>query len=128
MTDTTLVRELTLLGRNVREATSELETFPTPHGVSRVAFEVEEFTSLCPVTGQPDYGTIRIEYAPRLRCLESKSLKLYLWTFRNEGHFCEQLAATIAAKLFAVLEPHTLRVFVRQNTRGGIQTTAEAQR
>lgn len=69
------------------------ETILTPIGVRRVVLESDEVTSLCPVTGQPDWETVHIEFEPGAYCIESKSLKLYLWSFREEGHFCEALAA-----------------------------------
>jgi 7-cyano-7-deazaguanine reductase len=67
------------------------EAFPAPD-VQRVTLEAVEFTSICPRTGQPDFGTVTVEYIPGERCLESKSLKYYLWSYRDEGAFCETLA------------------------------------
>ncbi|MCZ6918305.1 MAG: preQ(1) synthase, partial [Gemmatimonadetes bacterium] len=71
------------------------ESFPAPD-VQVVTMEATEFTSVCPRTGQPDFGSVSIEYVPAERCLESKALKFYLWAYRNEGAFCETLAARIA--------------------------------
>lgn len=116
------------LGHKVVEPRRQLETFPTPKGVTRVVLESDEVTSLCPVTGQPDYETIRIEFVPGPFCLESKSLKLYFWTFRNEGHFCEALSALVAEDVAAVLSPLWIKVTVAQKSRGGITITAETER
>ena len=87
-----------------------------------------EFTSLCPRTGQPDFGSVSIEYTPERLCLESKSLKYYLWSFRNEGEFCEGLAGRIADDVVYAIEPAHLQVEVTQNVRGGISIVARAVR
>jgi 7-cyano-7-deazaguanine reductase len=87
--------EFKALGKTVRQPSRVLEIFPKPAGVATVTMESDEVTSLCPVTGQPDWETVTIEYAPDQSCIESKSLKLYLWSFREEGLFCEALAAQI---------------------------------
>jgi 7-cyano-7-deazaguanine reductase len=115
------------LGGQVTEPRRRLETFPTPSGVTRVVLESDEVTSLCPVTGQPDWERVRIEFVPGPLCLESKSLKLYFWSFRNEGHFCEALAARIATDVAAALQPGWLKVTVFQKSRGGITITAESE-
>src|SRR5208337_3778916 len=93
----------------------------------RVTMESDEVTSLCPVTGQPDWGTVIIEYAPRGLCIESKSLKLYLWSFREEGIFCEALADRIADDVFAACQPGWCLVTVVQKPRGGIKITSVAE-
>ncbi|MRR09847.1 preQ(1) synthase, partial [bacterium] len=87
------VSRLTLLGRTVRKPVKKLEAFPNPHPGRdyRVILETAEFTALCPITGQPDFGTITISYVPDKLVVESKSLKLYLWSFRQEGHFHEEV-------------------------------------
>lgn len=103
------------------------ESFPAPD-VQRVRFEGTEFTSICPRTGQPDFGSIVIEYRPGPRCLESKALKFYLWAYRDEPAFCESLAGQIADDVVAAVEPRWLRVEVRQNVRGGIGLLAVAER
>ncbi|MEY2404361.1 MAG: 7-cyano-7-deazaguanine reductase, partial [Acidimicrobiaceae bacterium] len=95
-----------------------LETFAAPPTCTRVRFTSDELTSLCPLTGQPDFNTIEIDYAPNLLCIESKSLKLFLWSFRDKGAFCEQLAADIATEVQRAVEPVHVRVTVRQHTRG----------
>jgi 7-cyano-7-deazaguanine reductase len=115
------------LGRHVTEPRRRLETFPTPPGATRVVMESNEVTSLCPVTGQPDRERVRIEFVPGPLCLESKSLKLYFWSFRNEGHFCEALAARITGDIAAAVQPKWLKVTVFQKSRGGITITAESE-
>jgi 7-cyano-7-deazaguanine reductase len=114
---------------NPREARGVLkaEAFPAP-SVQLVTMTATEFTSLCPKTGQPDFGTVIIEYQPRERCIESKSLKYYLWSYRNEGAFCESLAAQIADDVVYAIEPRAVTVRVTQNVRGGISIVAEASR
>jgi 7-cyano-7-deazaguanine reductase len=99
-----------------------LEVFDNPHPASTwaVALLCSEFTTLCPVTGQPDYGRLRIEYVPGARCVESKSLKLYLMRFRNEGAFHEDCVNRVADDLFTKLAPRYLRVYGDFNARGGI--------
>jgi 7-cyano-7-deazaguanine reductase len=103
-----------------------LETFPAPAGIGLVTFTTSEFTSMCPVTGQPDFCSIEIAYDPGMRCIESKSLKLYLQTFRNEGHFCEALAVIIASDIKRACHPMNGTVTVKQTPRGGIALAAEA--
>ena len=103
------------------------EAFPAPN-TQRVTLTATEFTSICPRTGQPDFGCVEIEYQPEERCLESKAVKYYLWSFRDEGAFCESLAARIADDVVYAIAPRALRVRVHQNVRGGIVLVAEAQR
>ncbi len=114
------VEELTVLRSQVREPQKELETFARPEHTHYVSMESDEVTSLCPITGQPDWYTVRIEYGPAERCIESKSLKLYLWSFRQEGHFCEKLADIIATEVHEQVRPHWVEVTLRQKPRGGI--------
>lgn len=118
--------EFESLGKPVREPVRRLEVFPAPAGVERVTLASDEVTSLCPVTGQPDWETVSIEYAPAGLCIESKSLKLYLWSFREEGVFCEALASRIAADVAAACRPAWVRVTVTQKPRGGITIAATA--
>ena len=101
---------------------SVLEVFenPCPGAEWAVVLLCNEFTSLCPVTGQPDYGSLRVEYVPAGRCVESKSLKLYLMRFRNYGAFHEACVNQVANDLFSVLDPRYLRVYGDFNPRGGI--------
>ena len=114
------------LGAKVSEPRRKLEVFPAPAHLRRVVLESDEVTSLCPVTGQPDWETVRIEMEPDGWCVESKSLKLYLWSFREEGAFCEALAERIAQDVCEACKPKSVRVVVTQKPRGGITITAEA--
>lgn len=109
-----------------REALRQ-EAIPAPDA-QRVLMRALEFTSVCPRTGQPDFGRVTIEYGPRELCLESKALKFYLWSFRDEGAFCESLAARIADDVVYAIEPVWVRVDVFQNARGGIEILARAER
>lgn len=113
------------LGQPGSEAYGGLETFPNP-GVSHVEMTSDELTAVCPVTGQPDLYVATIEYWPGPLCIESKSLKLYLSTFRNEGHFCEALAVKIRDDVATAVElpPDKVRITLRQKARGGITITA----
>ena len=99
-----------------------LEVFENQHQVMPwvVEFECREFTSLCPMTGQPDFGCVRVHYAPGQLCVESKSLKLYLGTYRNHGSFHEDCVNRIADDIYGRIEPRYLRVFGDFNVRGGI--------
>lgn len=114
---------------NLREAREVLraEAFPAPN-TQRVRMEALEFTSICPRTGQPDFGRVVIDYVPRRRCLESKALKYYLWAYREEGAFCEALAARIADDVVDAIAPESVTVEVHQNARGGIALVATATR
>jgi 7-cyano-7-deazaguanine reductase len=103
------------------------EAFEAP-AVTLVTLNALEFTSICPRTGQPDFGSVVIEYAPRSRCLESKAVKYYLWSFRDQGAFCETLAARIADDVVYAIRPRWVRVQVNQNVRGGIAIVAVAVR
>jgi 7-cyano-7-deazaguanine reductase len=118
--------EFAALGKKVAEPSRKLECFPRPAGVEKVVLESDEVTSLCPVTGQPDWETVVIEFAPEKYCIESKSLKLYLWSFREEGIFCEALAGQIARDVYAACKPRWCKVTVTQKARGGIKITATA--
>lgn len=122
------MQEFEALGKQARAPSKALESFAKPAGVTRVIMESDEVTSLCPVTGQPDWDTVIIEYAPRSLCIESKSLKLYLWSFREEGIFCEALADRIAADIFAACQPGWCRVTVTQKPRGGVRITSVAEK
>jgi 7-cyano-7-deazaguanine reductase len=104
-----------------------LETFANP-GVSLVEMESDELTALCPITSQPDLYVATIRYRPDRLCVESKSLKLYLASFRAEGHFCEGLAVRIRDDIAEVLEvpPDAVSVTLRQKARGGITIVAVA--
>ncbi|MBI4231519.1 MAG: NADPH-dependent 7-cyano-7-deazaguanine reductase QueF [Planctomycetes bacterium] len=108
--------------------TRALETFPNPHPGREyvVRMECPEFTSVCPKTGQPDFGVIRIAYVPDRMCVELKSLKLYLWSYRNEGAFYEDLTNRILDDLVGACAPRRLTVTGAFTVRGGIQTTVVA--
>jgi 7-cyano-7-deazaguanine reductase len=122
--------ELTILGRTVRHAVEHVEVFPAPAHVMSVRFTCDEVNSMCPVTQQPDLSNVVIEYAPDAHCIESKSLKLYLWGFRDRAVFAEALAAEIAGEVMATASPKRVRVTLTQRPRGGIevQTVAELTR
>ena len=113
------------LGHAGSEHFAGLESFPNP-GVSQVELASDELAAVCPVTGQPDLYVATIEYSPGSLCLESKSLKLYLNGFRNEGAFCEALAVRIRDDVAQALElpAEKVRVRLRQKARGGISITA----
>jgi 7-cyano-7-deazaguanine reductase len=117
--------EFVALGQPGSHAYAGLETFPNP-GVSHVEMMSDEVTAVCPVTSQPDMYIATIEYWPQALCLESKSLKLYLSGFRNEGVFCEGLAVRIRDDVAEALElpPDKVRVTLEQKARGGITITA----
>ena len=104
--------------------TKQLETFPNPR-IGReyhIEFECPEFTCLCPVTGQPDFATILIDYVPDELCVELKSLKLYLWSYRDEGAFHEAVTNRIADDIVAAIAPRWLKVTGKFWMRGGITT------
>jgi 7-cyano-7-deazaguanine reductase len=107
----------------------ELATFPNPHPGRAYNIDIvcPEFTSLCPITGQPDFGTIRISYEPGPRCLELKSLKLYIWSYRQEGAFYEDVVNRVLDDLVAACEPQTMTVRGEFNVRGGMSTTVTAR-
>jgi 7-cyano-7-deazaguanine reductase len=119
--------EFVALGSPGSSASAGLETFPNP-GVSRVEMTSDELTAVCPITRQPDLYTATIAYEPSERCLESKSLKLYLMTFRDQGHFCEALAVQIRDDVAEALglPAERVRVTLVQKARGGITITASS--
>ena len=127
MEETTRSTEFVALGHAGSEHYAGLETFPNP-GVSHVSMTSDELTAVCPITAQPDFYTAAIEYWPGALCLESKSLKLYLAQYRNEGAFCEALAVRIRDDVAEVLElpADKVRVALTQKARGGITITATA--
>lgn len=105
-----------------------LQVCPNPHPDRE--YEIEhicpEFTSVCPLTGQPDFGTIRVVYVPDQLCVELKSLKLYLWAFRNEGHFYEDVTNLVLDDLVAAMDPIRIQVIGEFNVRGGIRSVVRA--
>jgi 7-cyano-7-deazaguanine reductase len=124
-----LLKDLTLLKRDAAKPMRKLETFPNLHPgrLYTITLESNEFTCVCPATGQPDFATITIRYVPDQRIVESKSLKLYLWSFRDEGHFHEHVTNIILDDLVAALEPLRCEVIGKFNVRGGIAITVEAK-
>jgi len=106
-----------------------LEVFanPAPERDYTIRMSIPEFTCLCPRTGQPDFATLRLEYVPEERCVELKSLKLYVWSFRDRGTFHEAVTNEILATLAAALEPRFMRLTAEFNVRGGIYTTVIAE-
>ena len=117
---------LTVLGATVREAIEHVEVFPAPANVSVVTFTTDELASMCPVTRQPDLSHLVIEYRPRNWCVESKSLKLYLWSFRDRAVFAEALSAEISGEIMDTAQPSGVRVTLTQRPRGGIEVRAVA--
>lgn len=111
------------------QPTKQLETFPNPNPERDyvIQFECPEFTCLCPRTGQPDFATIRIEYVPDEFCVELKSLKLYLWSYRNEGAFHEAVTNQILSDLVQALQPRQMKVVGDFFVRGGIHTIVTAE-
>jgi 7-cyano-7-deazaguanine reductase len=128
MTEPSDLEGLSLLGKDAKPS-KRLETFPNRHPDRRyvVRLETEEFTCLCPATGQPDFATITVEYIPNKKIVESKSFKLYLWSYRNEGVFHEHVTNKILDDLVTALEPHWCRVVGAFNIRGGINISVEAE-
>ena len=108
------------LGKSVKQPIGELDTFPAPEGISQVKMTSDEVISSCPVTGQPDFYTVRIEYLPQSLCIESKSLKLYLWSFASRAVFAEKLAAEIRDRVVNDISPKSCSVTTIQKSRGGI--------
>jgi 7-cyano-7-deazaguanine reductase len=119
---------LTLLGQTKNAPSRKLETFPNHHAGRDYVVELrtEEFTCLCPATGQPDFGVITIRYVPGARIVESKSLKLYFWSFRNEGCFQEHIVNVMLDDLVGALAPVWLEVEGAFAARGGIRITVRA--
>ena len=125
MAETPRSTEFVALGHAGSEHYAGLETFPSP-GVAHVQMTSDELVAVCPITGQPDFYTAAIEYWPEKLCLESKSVKLYLATYRNEGVFCEALAVQIRDDVADALElpPEKVGVSLTQKARGGITIVA----
>ncbi|MEM8982823.1 MAG: preQ(1) synthase [Pseudomonadota bacterium] len=116
-------------GKPTAQPSKTLETFDNPNSARDYTIRIEtpEFTCLCPVTGQPDFATISLEYVPDQRCVELKSFKLYLWSFRDEGAFHEAVTHTILDALVSALAPRFMRVTARFNVRGGVYTAVVAE-
>jgi 7-cyano-7-deazaguanine reductase len=128
MTKKSDLEGLTLLGRGEKPA-MRLETFPNHHPERNyvVTLRSEEFTSVCPATGQPDFARLNIQYIPGQKILESKSLKLYLWSFRDRGVFHEHAVNAILDDLCKVLTPRWCKVSADFAVRGGISISVEAE-
>lgn len=118
---------LTILGHTARKAVDKLECFGAPAGIGMVTFHSEELASTCPATHQPDLSAITIAYRPDRLCIESKSLKLYLWSWRDRGAFVEQMTTEIAERVMTDAKPTWADVSIRQSVRGGIVTTATCE-
>lgn len=114
------------LGKSVKRPIEELDTFPAPEGISQVTMTSDEVTSSCPVTGQPDFYSVKIEYVPQSLCIESKSLKLYLWSFATRAVFAEKMATEIRDRVVADISPETCKVTTVQKARGGISIESVA--
>jgi 7-cyano-7-deazaguanine reductase len=111
------------------EPSTRLETFtnPAPERDYTIRMTIPEFSCLCPKTGQPDFATLKLEYVPGERCVELKSLKLYIWSFRNRGAFHEAVTNEILGDLVAATTPRFMRLLAEFNVRGGIYTTVVAE-
>jgi len=106
-----------------------LETFdnPMPERDYTIRIDMPEFTCLCPKTGQPDFATLHLEYIAEQKCVELKSLKMYIWSFRDEGAFHEKVTNTILSDLVKATEPRFMRLTAKFNVRGGIYTSVVAE-
>jgi 7-cyano-7-deazaguanine reductase len=120
--------ELKHLGKRSNEPIDKVDLIEWKGGKIAIQLECTEFTSLCPVTGQPDFGELVIEYVPDKYLAETKSVKLYLWRYRSERAFNEVLVDQIATDLYEQIKPLWLEVVGEFNTRGGILVTATTQR
>jgi len=111
------------------QPSNELDSFPNPNPERdyEIRFECPEFTCLCPKTGQPDFAAMTITYIPHELCVELKSLKLYLWSFRNAGHFHEAVTNRILDDLVAAVQPRRIKVVGDFYVRGGIHTIVTAE-
>lgn len=111
------------------QSSKKLETFenPNPERDYTIRIDIPEFTCLCPRTGQPDFATLKLEYVPDQLCVELKSLKLYIWSFRDEGAFHEAVTNEILNDLVIATKPRFMRLTAIFNVRGGVYTTVVAQ-
>jgi 7-cyano-7-deazaguanine reductase len=111
------------------QASKKLETFDNPRQVGdySIRIEIPEFTCLCPKTGQPDFANLTLEYVPDKLCIELKSLKLYIWSFRDQGAFHEAVTNEILQDLATTCEPRFMRLTAEFNVRGGLYTTVVAE-
>ncbi|MBE0434738.1 MAG: NADPH-dependent 7-cyano-7-deazaguanine reductase QueF [Methylomicrobium sp.] len=111
------------------QPSTQLETFdnPRPGRDFTIRIDIPEFTCLCPKTGQPDFATLTIEYVPNQLCVELKSLKLYMWSFRERGAFHEAVTNEILDHIAATIHPNFMRIRANFNVRGGIYTNVIAE-
>jgi 7-cyano-7-deazaguanine reductase len=111
------------------QPSKDLETFdnPRPERDYTIRISIPEFTCLCPKTGQPDFAEMTLEYVPNQRCVELKALKMYIWSFRDQGAFHEAVTNEILADLVRATEPRFMRLSAEFNVRGGIYTTVVAE-
>lgn len=111
------------------QPSKKLETFDNPAPVRdyEIVFDCPEFTCLCPLTGQPDFATLVLDYVPDRKCVELKSLKLYVWSYRDQGAFHEAVTNRILGDLVRLLAPRFMRLSARFHVRGGISTTVVAE-
>jgi 7-cyano-7-deazaguanine reductase len=111
------------------QASKNLDTFPNPHPNNdyTIRFATQEFTTLCPMTGQPDFAQLTVEYSPDALCLESKSIKQFLWSFRDEGHFHEDVTNIILNAMAGACQPKWMTVTGHFNIRGGIDFVITAR-
>lgn len=128
ITEPSDLENLTALGKDSKPS-KKLEAFPnrSPGRYYLVTLETSEFTCVCPMTGQPDFATIVVSYSPDQKIIESKSFKLYLWSYREEGVFHEHVVNKILDDLVATLDPHWIKVTGIFNSRGGIGIKVEAE-
>jgi 7-cyano-7-deazaguanine reductase len=121
--------QLSNLATMATKPSRKLETFPNPNPERdyEISFEAPEFTCLCPMTGQPDFATIHIRYVPDQKCVELKSLKLYLWSYRDEGTFHEAVTNRIADDLIRAIDPRFISVEGDFYVRGGIKTKVKVE-
>lgn len=119
-------RSLPFVGPETIDA-AVLDTFPYDGARQEIVTETNEFSAVCPYSGLPDFATLIIAYVPNARCVELKSLKYYITSYRNVGIYQEHATARIAEDLFAILEPRTLSVTTVYNVRGGFETTCTVE-
>ena len=119
----------TKINEKLAPSTELIDTFPNPNPNRdyTIYINIPEFTCLCPKTGQPDFATLKLEYIPDKCCIELKSLKIYVWSYRNEGGFHEALTNQILDHLVTISSPKFMRLEAIFNVRGGIETTVSAE-
>ena len=115
--------------RNREDASKVMLAFPNPHPERdyTIRIETHEFTCICPVTGHPDFASIKLEYIADKSCVELKSYKLYLWTYRDQGAYHEAVTNTILQDLVDLLDPRFMRITAKFNVRGGVYTDVIAE-